>query len=108
MLGREANVARTAEGTTTKNSLAIPKGFITVIDELGRPLKNLVVTVQINEHPQSQMTTDNYGRIYPLVNEIDEVTLHVEDAHESGEGSSLITPSGHHFEEGGDAPAGMS
>ena len=108
MLGRDANVARTAEGTSTKNTLAIPKGFITVIDELGRPLKQLAVTVKINAHPERRMTTDSYGRVYPLVHEIDEVTVKVDDAHESGPGNSLVTDSGHHFEEGGDAPAGSA
>jgi hypothetical protein len=105
MLGREARVSRTPEDRNTRNSLAIPKGCITVIGELGRPLKGLTVSVKINDHPKHDMTTDDFGRIYPLVNEIDDVTLEVADAHESGRGDSLITDSGHHFQEGGDAPA---
>ena len=106
MLGREALVARTANDQATRNALGIPKGYITVVDELGRPLKQLAVTVTVNDDPPREMTTDDFGRVYPLVHEIDEVTIQVEDAHESGAGDSLVTPSGAHFEQGGDAPAG--
>ena len=105
MLGREARVSRTGQGRDGKNAIAIPKGCITIIDELGRPLKSFTVSIAINDKPAHNMTTDGFGRIYPLVHEIDEVKLQANDAHESGRGDSLITDSGHHFEQGGDAPA---
>jgi hypothetical protein len=106
IVGREARVARTASGQAIKNVLALPKGCITVLDELGRPLKQLAVTLRINDKPPRQATTDDFGRVYPLVHEIDEVTIEVTDAHESGRGDSLVTPSGQHFEHGGDGPRG--
>jgi len=104
VVGREARVARTAQGRQTKNALALPKGSIIVIDELGRPLKQLTVSVSVNGKPARKVATDNYGRIYPLVAENDDVTIDVAEAHESGAGDSVATDSGQHFERGGDAP----
>jgi hypothetical protein len=103
-VGREALVARCAQGGQTKNSLALPQGSIIIIDELGRPMKQLAVTVTINQHPPKTMTSDDYGRIYPLVAQDDEVKIDFDDAHESGDGDSIATNSGNHFERGGDAP----
>lgn len=102
--GREARVARCAQGRQTKNALALPQGSIIVIDELGRPMKQLAVSVAINQKPAQNMTTDDYGRIYPLAAEQDEVAINFDDAHESGDGDSIVTDSGNHFERGGDAP----
>lgn len=104
MLGREARVARTASGRTDKNALALPRGTIFVMDELGRPLKQLAVKMRINTKQTKNATTDDYGRLYPLASEIDEITVEVE-AHESAAGNSIATDSGQHFGRGGDGPA---
>ncbi len=104
MTGRQACVARTAQGQTTKNALALPIGSIMVIDELGRPLKQMAVTMTINQRPAQNVTTDGYGRIYPLAAEGDQVSVQVEDAHEGGSGDSIATNSGQHFALGGDGP----
>lgn len=104
VVGREARVARCAQGRQVKNALALPQGCIIVIDELGRPMKQLPVSVTINQKPARKMTTDDFGRIYPLVAENDEVKIDFDDAHESGGGDSITTDSGQHFERGGDAP----
>jgi hypothetical protein len=106
-VGREARLARTAQGRPIKNALALPKGCIIVIDELGRPLKQLAVTMSINGKPAHQTATDDYGKIYPLAGENDEVKVDVEEAHESGAGDSIATASGQHFELGGDGPHGL-
>ena len=106
MVGREARVARAADGRPIKNALALPKGCIIVIDELGRPLKQFAVTMSINGKPARQATTDAYGKIYPLAAENDEVKIDVAEAHESGAGDSIATASGQHFERGGDGPQG--
>jgi hypothetical protein len=103
-LGREALVARCSQPRQIKNALALPQGSIMIIDELGRPVKQCAVKVTINQHPPKTMTSDDYGRIYPLVAQDDEVKIDFDDAHESGEGDSIATDSGNHFEQGGDAP----
>jgi len=103
-LGREARIARTGGGRSIRNALALPIGSIIVIDELGRPLKQLVLQISVNEKPLQKARTDDFGRIYPLVAEIDEVTIQVEEAHEAGRGDSIVTGSGSHFERGGNGP----
>ena len=102
--GREARVARTALGRNTRNALALPKGSVILIDELGRPLKHLTITISINGKPARGATTDDFGRIYPLCAENDEVTISVDEAHEAELGDSVATASGQHFERGGDSP----
>lgn len=103
--GREARVARTGRGREDKNSLALPKGNVFVMDELGRPLKQLAVKMRINDRPARDARTDDYGRLYPLASEIDRITVEVE-AHETAAGNSIATDSGQHFERGGDGPTG--
>jgi hypothetical protein len=105
MLGREARVARTGHGRTTRNALALPRASIIVIDELGRPLKQLAVTLSIKGKAARNARTDDYGRLYPLASEIDEMTVQFDEVHESGAGDSIATDSGQHFERGGDGPA---
>jgi hypothetical protein len=106
MMGREARVARTGEGQTVRNALALPRGSILLINELGRPMKSLGVRVSINKKAPRHAVTDDYGRIYPLVHPIDEVSIEIADTHESETGDSVATPSGQHFEHGGDGPRG--
>ncbi len=71
---------------------------------LNNPLKQLSVSMEINKKPSRNAKTDDFGRIYPLAGDIDEVTVKVTDSHESGAGDALATESGPHFERGGDGP----
>jgi outer membrane protein OmpA-like peptidoglycan-associated protein len=78
---------------------------VSLVDELGLPLRNATVRVLVPGSTPEEVQTDVNGTIRPRVAPGSSFDVVVLDAHEGGAEDSLTTPSGRHFATGGVAPA---
>ena len=70
---------------------------LTIVDELGEPLSSTQVRIRLTDGTEQIAHTDEHGRVRPKIAPGASYTIVVEDAHEGGVGSALLTASGQHF-----------
>ena len=81
-------------------ALVVCPGFnssITLLDEIGLPMKSAAVKVSIGGAAAKSMTTDSEGRICFMDPPGTAIDVTLDDTHEAGAGESTTTASGHHF-----------
>ena len=83
-----------------------PEVVVVIVDEIGLPLRNARAQLVMPDGTTEDVTTDADGSIRPRVPPGSSFDVIVHDVHEGNVGDSLVTPSGQHFEAGGDGPAG--
>jgi hypothetical protein len=81
-----------------------PEREITLLDELGQPLRGRKVRLLVPEHDARELVSDDAGKIRVRVPPGCQFDLAIEDIHEGAPGDSLTTESGHHFASGADGP----
>ena len=81
-----------------------PEVVVFIVDELGLPLRNAPVQIVLPDGKREKVSTDADGKVRPRVAPGASFDVIVGDVHEGGAQDSLTTPSGQHFEAGGDGP----
>jgi outer membrane protein OmpA-like peptidoglycan-associated protein len=81
-----------------------PEVVVFLVDELGLPLKNVAVQINLPDGTSESVSTDAHGQLRPRVTPGTSFDIVVPDVHEGGMGDSLTTPSGQHFAAGADGP----
>jgi hypothetical protein len=70
---------------------------IALLDEIGLPLRSVLVTVSIGGAAPKSMTTDGEGRICFMDPPGTAIDVTLDDTHEASPGDSTATASGQHF-----------
>jgi len=95
-------VANTARNIDVNND---PEVVVSLVDELGLPLRKAKARLVMADGSTEDVTTDDQGKLRPRVPPGTSFDVIVYDVHEGAAGDSLATASGQHFAAGGDGPA---